>query len=64
MFDGVAARWTHMLYGLLNGMAAAYGIAVFVGLGNSRDDLRARLATWRQAWPQLGRLPALSRSRA
>jgi hypothetical protein len=64
VFDGLAARWTHMLYGFLNGTAAAYGIAAYVGLASSRDDIRARLASWREAWPQAGRLPALSRSRA
>jgi hypothetical protein len=64
VFDGMAARWTHMVYGFLNGIAAAYGIAVYVGLADSRDDLRARLAASGWPWPQLGRLPALARGRA
>jgi cellulose synthase/poly-beta-1,6-N-acetylglucosamine synthase-like glycosyltransferase len=57
--DGMAGRWTHMLFGFVNGTAAAYGIVVFIGLAESRDDMRAQLTAARRRWlgpaRQLGR---------
>jgi cellulose synthase (UDP-forming) len=41
--DGVTGRYTHILYPLFGGAAAGYGIATFVGLANSRDDVLARI---------------------
>jgi cellulose synthase (UDP-forming) len=48
VFDGMAGRWTHMAYALLNGVASTYGIVVFIGLKASRDDMRARMTVWQK----------------
>jgi cellulose synthase (UDP-forming) len=48
VFDGMTGRWTHMAYALLNGVASAYGIVVFIGLKASGDDMRARMTVWQQ----------------
>jgi cellulose synthase/poly-beta-1,6-N-acetylglucosamine synthase-like glycosyltransferase len=41
--DLVTGRYEHILFPLIAGTATAYGIATFVGLAHSRDDLLARL---------------------
>jgi hypothetical protein len=59
VFDGMAGHWTHMLYAFVNATAAVYGVAVFVGLAESWDDMRVTLAAARRRW--LGRARRLGR---
>jgi len=40
--DALLGRYRHMLFALFNGLAAVYGIAVFIGWKATREDLLAK----------------------
>jgi hypothetical protein len=45
--DAITGRYVHILFPLLGGTIAAYGIVVFIGVANSRDDLLAGVGSRR-----------------
>ncbi|MGY1745782.1 glycosyltransferase family 2 protein [Blastococcus sp. SYSU D00695] len=40
------ARWSHLVFALLNGVLSTYAMVAFVGLGNSAVDLWVQLRDW------------------
>jgi hypothetical protein len=52
-FDAWDGRYLHMLYGAINGSAAAYGIVVFIGVKTIRDDFVAQSSANRPAWRRI-----------